>query len=44
MIPSTENLTIAFWNELEPHIRDGKLYRVRLFETPRNFADYLGPV
>jgi len=44
MIPSTENLTIAFWNELEPHIKDGKLYRVRLFETPRNFADYLGPV
>ena len=44
IIPSTENLVIAFWNQLEPHITDGKLYRVRLFETPRNFADYLGPV
>jgi 6-pyruvoyltetrahydropterin/6-carboxytetrahydropterin synthase len=44
IIPSTENLTIAFWNQLEPHITDGKLYRVRLFETPRNFADYLGPI
>ena len=41
--PSTENLVIAFWNELEPHITAGKLHRVRLYETPRNFADYFGP-
>ena len=41
--PSTENLVIAFWNEIEPHITSGKLHRVRLYETPRNFADYCGP-
>lgn len=41
--PSTENLVIAFWNEIEPHLTAGKLHRVRLFETPRNFAEYLGP-
>ena len=41
--PSTENLVIAFWNEIEPHITAGKLYRVRLYETPRNFAEYFGP-
>ena len=41
--PSTENLVIAFWNEIEPHIMAGKLHRVRLYETPRNFAEYLGP-
>lgn len=43
IIPSTENLTVAFWNEIEPHIRSGKLHCVRLYETPRNFADYFGP-
>jgi len=41
--PSTENLVIAFWNEIEPHIRAGRLHCVRLFETPRNFAEYHGP-
>lgn len=43
IIPSTENLVIAFWNEIEPFITAGKLQRVRLYETPRNFADYYGP-
>jgi 6-pyruvoyltetrahydropterin/6-carboxytetrahydropterin synthase len=43
IIPSTENLVIAFWHELEPHLPTGRLHRVRLFETPRNFAEYLGP-
>jgi 6-pyruvoyltetrahydropterin/6-carboxytetrahydropterin synthase len=43
VIPSTENLVIAFWNEIEPRIPSGRLHRVRLYETPRNFADYFGP-
>lgn len=43
VIPSTENLVLAFWRELEPHLPAGHLHRVRLFETPRNFAEYLGP-
>jgi 6-pyruvoyltetrahydropterin/6-carboxytetrahydropterin synthase len=43
MIPSTENLVIAFWNEIEPFIKVGKLHCVRLYETPRNFAAYFGP-
>jgi 6-pyruvoyltetrahydropterin/6-carboxytetrahydropterin synthase len=43
-IPSTENLVIAFWREIEPHLpRGARLHRVRLFETPRNFADFYGP-
>ena len=41
--PSTENLVIAFWNEIEPHIHAGRLHCVRLYETPRNFAEYHGP-
>ena len=43
VIPSTENLVIAFWNEIEPRLTTGKLHRVRLYETPRNFAEYYGP-
>ena len=44
VIPSTENLVIAFWNEIERCIPPpAKLHRVRLFETPRNFAEYFGP-
>jgi 6-pyruvoyltetrahydropterin/6-carboxytetrahydropterin synthase len=43
IIPSTENLVVAFWNEIEPLLRRGKLYCVRLYETPRNFAEYRGP-
>jgi len=43
LIPSTENLVIAFWNELEPHIVRGRLHSVKLYETPRNFAEYRGP-
>src|SRR4051812_41329953 len=41
--PSTENLVIAFWQQIEARLTSGKLYCVRLFETPRNFADYYGP-
>ncbi len=44
IIPSTENLVIAFWQRIEPMLpANAKLRRVRLFETPRNFADYEGP-
>jgi 6-pyruvoyltetrahydropterin/6-carboxytetrahydropterin synthase len=43
IIPSTENLVIAFWQQIEPHITAGRLHCVRLYETPRNFAEYLGP-
>ena len=44
IIPSTENLVIAFWNEIAPRIKHGRLHCVRLFETPRNFAEYHGPL
>ncbi len=43
IIPSTENLVIAFWRRIAPRVRRGRLYRLRLYETPRNFADYYGP-
>ena len=45
VIPSTENLVITFYNQLEPFVNElcepfGKLYSVRLFETERNSAEY----
>lgn len=43
IIPSTENLVIAFWNEIAPRLKAGRLHCVRLYETPRNFAEYFGP-
>jgi 6-pyruvoyltetrahydropterin/6-carboxytetrahydropterin synthase len=43
IIPSTENLVVAFWREIEPLIPSGRLHCVRLYETPRNFAEYFGP-
>ncbi len=44
IIPTTENLVIAFWHELAPRLRPARLHCVRLFETPRNFAEYHGPL
>jgi 6-pyruvoyltetrahydropterin/6-carboxytetrahydropterin synthase len=41
--PSTENLVVAFWGRLEPLIRGARLHCVRLYETPRNYAEYFGP-
>ena len=44
LIPSTENLVIAFWHEIAPLLPPAAaLHNVRLYETPRNFADYRGP-
>lgn len=43
-IPTTENLVIAFWQEIAPRLPSAAtLHRVRLYETPRNLADYYGP-
>jgi 6-pyruvoyltetrahydropterin/6-carboxytetrahydropterin synthase len=43
IIPSTENLAIAFWRRIAAKLTSGRLTQVRLYETPRNFADYFGP-
>jgi len=43
IIPSTENLVIAFWHRIEPRLPAGRLHCVRLYETPRNFAEFFGP-
>ena len=42
IVPTAENIAVACWNQLSPHIRAGKLYSVRLFETQNNFVEYKG--
>ncbi len=41
-IPSIENLVVAVWNILEPHIENGKLHCIKLIETENNFVEYFG--
>jgi 6-pyruvoyltetrahydropterin/6-carboxytetrahydropterin synthase len=40
---STENLAIAIWQQLEPHIgAPVKLHCIKLYETPRIYVEYFG--
>lgn len=42
VIPTVENLCIAFWQQLEHRLPSGELHRIRVFETDNNLADYYG--
>jgi 6-pyruvoyltetrahydropterin/6-carboxytetrahydropterin synthase len=44
MVTSTENLSIAIWNELNEPIRlmGATLHRIRVQETENNYVDYYG--
>jgi 6-pyruvoyltetrahydropterin/6-carboxytetrahydropterin synthase len=42
VIPTAENLAVAFWRELEPAITEGKLYQIVLHETEKNSVVYRG--
>jgi 6-pyruvoyltetrahydropterin/6-carboxytetrahydropterin synthase len=42
IIPSTENLVVALWRQLAPRISSGRLARLVLWETPRNYVEYEG--
>ena len=42
VIPSTENLVMAIWHRLAPAVPEGKLVRLILWETPRNYVEYTG--
>ncbi|MGH9816690.1 MAG: 6-pyruvoyl trahydropterin synthase family protein [Candidatus Acidiferrales bacterium] len=41
-IPTTENIAATIWSLLEPRIKQGRLQRVRLYETPDLFVDCYG--
>ena len=42
VMPSTENVAVAIWNELVDELPNGRLYSVRLRETRNNVAEYRG--
>lgn len=42
IIPTAENIAKVFWQILFPKITVGKLYSLKVFETPDNFAEYRG--
>ncbi len=42
ILPTAENLAMVFWKILKPKIRSGKLYSVKVYETPNNYAEYRG--
>lgn len=41
-IPSAENIAVYIWERLAPHLPRGRLRRIRLWETPRNYVEYDG--
>lgn len=44
IITSTENITIAIWNELKPHLENFncELHCIKLQETENNYVEYFG--
>jgi len=44
LMPSTENVAIAIWNQLKPHIdaMNCQLHCIKLYETENNYVEYFG--
>jgi len=42
IVPTAENIAVAFWNQLKDKLPSGRLYEIKLYETPRNIAVYRG--
>lgn len=42
LIPTSENIVTAIWNQLKNKISGGKLYSVKLYETENNYFEYRG--
>lgn len=42
VIPTAENIAMKIWEQLEPHIQNGTLYSVKLYESQNNYVDYRG--
>lgn len=38
-IPTAENLALAFWERLRPHLPEGALHTVRVYESEKNWAE-----
>jgi 6-pyruvoyltetrahydropterin/6-carboxytetrahydropterin synthase len=42
VIPTAENLAVIFWDILKTKLPAGKLYSIKIYETPTNYAEYRG--
>ena len=42
LIPTSENISIAIWDQLSDKIPGGILYSVKLYETENNYFEYKG--
>lgn len=42
VIPTSENIVVAFWNILEPAVKPATLKRLVLWETDNNYVEYTG--
>lgn len=42
IIPTAENMAMAFWKILSPKIHEGRLHSIRLYESVNNFVEYRG--
>ncbi len=43
LIPTAENMALKFWEVLEPHIKEGRLYSISVGERGNNIITYYGP-
>ena len=42
VIPTAENIVVACWRVLAPHVAPARLKRLVLWETPNNYVEYEG--
>lgn len=42
LVPTTENIAISIWQRLQGKVPNATLHRVRVYESPDLFADFLG--
>jgi len=43
IMPSIENVVVAIWERIEPHLPKGaQLHKITLWETQNNFVEYFG--
>ena len=40
--PTSENIIVAMWRVIEPHVAPARLTRLRLWETENNYVEYEG--
>lgn len=42
IIPTAENIAVAFWKQIFDKIPNGKLFSIKIYETENNYFEYKG--